>query len=76
MAPIVHGLEAQYSPEILFTYLDVDDRSNDSFKKTLGYRVQPHFVLLDGEGKVVQQWVGRVQAEDFEQAFQTLLNAE
>ena len=53
MAPIVHGLEVEYFGKVKFAYLDVDDPANDEFKKALGYRVQPHFFLLDGDGNIV-----------------------
>jgi hypothetical protein len=73
MAPIVHGLEAQYSAQMNFIYLDIDDRKNDEFKRDLGYRVQPHFLLLDEDGNIVQQWLGRVKAEDLEAAINQIL---
>ena len=69
MAPIVHGLESEYSGRVNFVYLDVDDPDTSKFKKELGYRYQPHFMLIDGEGKVLQQWLGPVSAEDFRAAF-------
>lgn len=61
MAPIVHALEVEYYPEVKFVYLDIDDPANDEFKRELGYRYQPHFFLLDGEGYVIDQWVGIVE---------------
>jgi thioredoxin-like negative regulator of GroEL len=64
MAPIVHGLEADYAGKVNFVYLDIDDSQNDEFKRSLGYRVQPHFFLLDSEGNVLQQWVGVVQQDE------------
>jgi len=73
MAPIVHGLESEYDGRIVFTYLDIDDKDNEPFKKALGFRVQPHFVLLDGEGNVLKQWIGRVSRDEFIQAFQEAL---
>jgi hypothetical protein len=69
MAPIVHGLEVEYYGEIDFVYLDVDDPANDGFKSLLGYRYQPHFMLIDGEGNIIQQWLGPVSADDFRQVF-------
>jgi hypothetical protein len=69
MAPIVHGLEVEYFGRIKFVYLDVDDPANDEFKKQLGYRYQPHFMLIDGEGTIIQQWVGSVTADQFRQVF-------
>jgi hypothetical protein len=73
MGPIVHGLENDYYGEIKFVYLDVDDPENDQLKRTLGYRVQPHFFLLDPDGNVIQQWFGRVSRDDFALAFDSAL---
>jgi thioredoxin-like negative regulator of GroEL len=73
MAPIVHGLEAEYSERIKFSYLDIDDPASDPFKSQLGYRVQPHIFLLDGEGKVLQQWLGYTTEETLRQAFDQAL---
>jgi len=36
--------------------------------------VQPHFFLLDGEGNILNQWVGSVPAEDFRAVFETAIN--
>jgi len=33
----------------------------------LGYRVQPDFYLLDANGKIIQRWVGSVEAKAFEE---------
>ena len=73
MQPIVHGLEAKYRDRILFTSLDIDDPKTASFKQALGYRVQPDFFLLDGQGHVVKQWLGVVTAEEFAGAFDSVL---
>jgi len=73
MAPIVHGLEAEYHDRINVVYLDIDDPANDSFKQALGYRFQPHFFLLDGDGKILVQWVGSVKGEEFRAAIDTAL---
>lgn len=68
MAPIVHGLEALYYEDVKFTYLDIDDPANREFKIKLGYRVQPHFFLLDEDGTILKQWVGPVSAEELASA--------
>jgi hypothetical protein len=73
MAPIVHGLEVEYYSRINFVYLDVDDSANADFLRQLGYRYQPHFLLIDGQGNILQQWLGPVGAEDFRDAFATYL---
>lgn len=69
MAPIVHGLEVEYFGSVNFVYLDIDDPANDNFKKELGYKYQPHFFLVDGEGNILLQWLGPVPAADFRAAF-------
>ena len=73
MKPIVHGLQAEYLEQIQFTYLDVDDAANAPFKQALGLRYQPEFYLLDGEGNVVQKWIGPVTRESFVAAFDLVL---
>lgn len=73
MAPIVHGLESEYSDRIIFVYLDIDDPATNAFKQELGYFVQPHFFLLDGQGNVLKQWTGPVSAQELIQAFDSAL---
>jgi hypothetical protein len=73
MAPIVHGLEAEYYDRINVVYLDIDDPANDIFKRELGYLFQPHFFLLDGEGNILEQWLGSVRGQDFRSAIDSAL---
>jgi hypothetical protein len=65
----VHGLESTWGDRINFVYLDIDDPRTNSFKSALGYVYQPHLFLLDGEGRVVAQWVGYVESSTLEEAF-------
>jgi len=74
MAPIVHGLEAEYYGRINFVFLDAGDLATKDFQRTLGYRVQPEIYLLDGEGNVLYQWYGYVEAPDFRAQFDQYLN--
>ena len=69
MAPMVHGLEAEYYNRIQFTYLDADDPNTRDFQRTLGFFYQPEIYLLDGEGNVLEKWVGYTSQEDLEAAF-------
>jgi hypothetical protein len=69
MAPMVHGLEAEYFGKIKFTYLDADDPSTDGFQRTLGFYYQPEIYLLDGDATVLKKWVGFVQEEELEAVF-------
>jgi hypothetical protein len=73
MAPIVHGLEAEYFDQINFVYLDIDDPGNDEFEQGLGFKYQPHFFLIDGEGNTLMQWLGPVSENDFRDAFDSYL---
>jgi len=73
MAPIVHGLEVEYHNQINFVYLNIEDPLTDQFKDELGYRYQPHFFLIDGEGEIIQQWLGPVAEETFRTAFNEAL---
>lgn len=68
----MHGLEQQYGDKVNFVYLDIDDSRNDSFKRQLGYRVQPHIFLLDGNGQVIEQWLGLVSKDDLEAALKAV----
>lgn len=68
MAPVVHGLEQKYAGQINFVYLDIDDPETTPFKRELGYRVQPHLFLLDGDGNVLREWLGFVQGAELDQA--------
>ncbi len=65
----MHGLEAEYGDRVHFVYLDIDDPATDAFKQQLGYRLQPHFFLLDSDGVTLQDWQGRISEADFQAAF-------
>ena len=69
MAPVVHGLEAQYSGQIQFSFLDIDDPLTDPYKEEFGFQYQPMFVLLDANGTPVKTWFGAVSTEEFATEF-------
>jgi thioredoxin-related protein len=69
MAPMVHGLEAEYFGKIKFTYLDADDPRTDGFQRALGFYYQPEFYLLDANGNVIEKLVGFVSEEKFRNVF-------
>jgi thiol-disulfide isomerase/thioredoxin len=68
MAPVLHLLEDKYSSQVLFSYLDVDNDATRVFKTALGYHFPPQIFLLDGQGKVLQQWSGYVGLDELEKA--------
>jgi len=73
MLPIVHGLEERYGDQIEFIYLDIDDPNTAELKKTLKYRFQPHYILLDGEGNQRKTWNGIVPERILTAAFDEIL---
>jgi len=68
MAPMVHGLEAEYFGRVKFSYLDADDPQTESFQRTLGFFYQPEFYLLDANGNVLNKFVGFISEDEFRQA--------
>jgi hypothetical protein len=70
----VHGLEAEYYGKINFIYLDVDDPATQTYKEQFRFIYQPQLVLLDGNGEVVEQWIGPQPREEFVRAFEEILS--
>jgi thioredoxin-like negative regulator of GroEL len=75
MAPVVHGLEIEYWGKVNFVYLDIDSASVEPFEQQLGFRGQPHFLLLDGEGNIVEQFFGRVPEDTLRTSLDSLLDS-
>ena len=68
MAPTVHGLEILYSGQVNFIYLDRDDPATLPLQEMLGYIYQPHFFLIDDDGKLLGEWRGYVEGETLQAA--------
>ena len=73
MAPMVHGLEAEYSGKVKFSYLDADDPNTDEFQRTLGFDYQPELYLLDANGNVLKKFIGFASQEDLTAEFEKYL---
>ncbi|MBI5824359.1 MAG: thioredoxin family protein [Chloroflexi bacterium] len=69
MAPMVHGLEAEYSGKVKFTYLDADDPQTDFFQQTLGFYYQPEFYFLNGDGGLIKKLIGFISEDEFRSLF-------
>ena len=69
MAPMVHGLEATYYGKVQFTYLDADDSRTQGFQRALGFRYQPEFYLLDGNGNLLKKFIGNVSEDELKSVF-------
>jgi hypothetical protein len=48
--------------------MDIDDSRTDEYKRLFNYQYQPHIFLLDGNGNIVQQWVGSVPENELRAA--------
>lgn len=68
MSPVVQGLESEYQGRMIFTYLDIDDPATSDLQRRLGFRMEPHFFLLDAQGKILYQWTGSVGLETLRRA--------
>lgn len=64
MAPMVHGLEAEYFGRVKFSFLDADDPRTEAFQRELGFYYQPELYLLDANGHVLKKFVGFVSDGD------------
>lgn len=73
MKPIVHGLESEYGQQLDFVYYDIDAPESAEAMRKYNFRVQPHFLLLDANGEIVQEWFGTVPADTFVTAFEETL---
>jgi thioredoxin-like negative regulator of GroEL len=73
MAPMVHGLEAEYFGRIKFTYLDADDPNTQPFQRTLGFVYQPELYLLDAEGNVLKKLIGYTSEDQLRALFSEYL---
>ncbi|MBM3126059.1 MAG: thioredoxin family protein [Chloroflexi bacterium] len=73
MAPMVHGLEAEYYGRVKFIYLDADDPRTTEFQRTLGFYYQPEFYVLDGNGNVLRKFVGYISEDDLRSSFDQYL---
>ena len=68
MAPVVHGLEKKWGEQVNFVFLDIADKRTKTIKRALGYSYYPQFFLLDGEGTILNQWIGLVGEEELDAA--------
>jgi thioredoxin-like negative regulator of GroEL len=73
MAPMVHGLEAEYFGKIKFAFLDADDPNTDTFQRALGFAYQPELYLLDANGNVLQKFVGFTSQDQLRSTFNRYL---
>jgi len=74
MKPIVHELENEYGNDIEFVYLDIDNPNTLDARQKYNFRYQPHFILVDENGEVIEEWLGYNSPNVFEESFAQILN--
>jgi thioredoxin-related protein len=72
MAPIVNGLETQYTGRIDFVYLNVADPAVRQVMDEYGVRGTPHFFLRSADGTVVWSQHGTVTEQEFVRQFEAV----
>ncbi len=74
MAPILNELAYMYGNQIQFVFLDIDDPRVEPIQKDLRYKVQPEMYILDGGGKILEQWSGLVWQSTLDAVIKGVLN--
>jgi thiol-disulfide isomerase/thioredoxin len=71
--PILKGLEKEWGEKVNFVFLNVDDPLNsENLNKLSRFNVVPQLMLLDGDGKIVKEWVGSVPSETIQKELEVL----
>ena len=58
MTPIVDGLESDFAGQARVLQLDANETENAQLQQQYGLRGHPTFVVLDGNGRVTQTFIG------------------
>lgn len=62
----MNGLESEFSAEIEFVWLDVDDSESLPLREAYGIVGRTHYVLVDTGGNAVQRWYGHLNEPEIE----------
>ncbi len=73
MAPAINFLSEEYSEDIGFIFLDIDDPSTGGLKKYFKYQYQPEYYLINKEGMIIQKWTGFVDESELRAKFNEAL---
>jgi thiol-disulfide isomerase/thioredoxin len=73
-APMIHGLEKEYEGRVNFVYADVQHPDSFDLRYALPNPGVPSYVLLNGDGEVLANWVGPVSRQDLRSTFDEALN--
>lgn len=75
MAPDITATKAEFGSTVEYLHLDVDDPANAALIEQFAVAGTPTFVLLDGEGQIVQRWQGSTDISEIETALAALAPA-
>ena len=75
MTPIVNGLESEYEGRADVLQLDANEAGNADLQQQYGMRGHPTFVVLDGNGRKVQTFIGPQSKEVLHEALSTVATA-
>lgn len=74
MAPVVAALHERYGDRLNVVMVDIDSAQAIPRLRRYGVTGVPHFVILDAEATVVEQFVGRVPSRGLAQSLELLLD--
>lgn len=75
MKPTVRRLEQEFAGKVEFQSLDIDSLKNAEAKKKYGFRAQPQFVIVGGDGKVITTRNGMQSYDTLKKDIETLLKS-
>ena len=56
--PVVNRLEEEFSAQVDFFHLDIDQSIINAVRERYGIRNRSEYLLLDAEGNVIKKWFG------------------
>jgi hypothetical protein len=69
----VYGFEQQFGDTIQFIWLDVDDPTTLPLREHFDIVRRTRYVLVNGEGEVVQRWIGYLNEPEVEEALEAFI---
>ena len=68
MTPIVDGLEREFEGRAAVLQLDANEAANTQLQQQYGMRGHPTIIVLDGNGRAVQTFIGPQTREILQEA--------
>jgi thiol-disulfide isomerase/thioredoxin len=72
LAPAIAATKAEYGETVEYLHLDVDDPANAALIEQFAVAGTPTFILLDGNGEIVQRWQGATDVTEIQTAMAAL----